>query len=462
MASSIVSSNITSGFIDLATFDELEKYMYGSGQAITYFVRETRKSTWFTQVPTVLQRCSGSADFNQEWSANITRAGDYLLQTWIRFDIPSVTLVPNSTSTGLRWTRNLAHNLIREASVTFNDLAAARLDSYFLDFWAAFTTPAGKQVGYNNMIGNISDLFYPSGPGVAIRGATLNLPLPFFYTRDSGVSLPTAALPYNDMKIQVWFRDWTELLIVDNAAAPVGTNPSRPAAISDLVGGAPNLSNVYMWANYAVVSNDERKRMGCAPRDILIEQVQTAPIQTWAPASNPYPSFDIRFSHAIKTIFFSVRNTTTSAERSNYVVSSPVPGAGPSVNFIPGFPSGTDPILNASLIYENTARLSTMGSDYYSLVQPYYQPNAVIPTTTGYHMYSYSLDFVSCDPKGSTNYGKLTNVSIVPSATAFAISAAQGTLGPGADYPQTYSFIVCGLNNNVVRVSGGALGFPVL
>ena len=438
--------------------------MYGSGQEITYFVRETRKSTWFTQVPTVLQRGSGSADFNQEWSANITRAGDYLLQVWIRLDLPSVTLSPSSTGTGLRWTRNLAHNLVREASVTFNDLSAARLDNYFLDFWAAFTTPAGKQVGYNNMIGNVSDLFYPSGPNVAIRSATLHLPLPFFFTRDSGVALPTAALPYNDMKLQVWFRDWSELLIVDNANAAPGTNPSRPATVSDLVGGAPTLSNVYMWSNYAVVSNDERKRMGCAPRDILIEQVQTAPIQTWNPATNNYPSYDIRFSHAIKVLFFAVRNTTTSSERSNYVISSPVPGAGPTLSFIPPFPSSTDPILNTSLIYENTARLSCMGSDYYSLVQPYYQPNAVIPTITGYHMYAYSLDFVCCDPKGSTNYGKLTNVSIVPAATSYAISAAQGALGvgSGANYPQTYQFITVAVNNNIIRISGGALGFPVL
>lgn len=467
MASSIVSSNLTSGFIDLATFDELEKYMYGTAQAITYFVRETRKSTWFTQVPTVLSRGSGTADFNQEWSANITRAGDYLLQVWLRFDLPSVTLQNTQayTNYGLRWTRNVGHNLIRESSVTFNDLSAARLDNYFLDFWTAFTTPAGKQVGYNNMIGNVSSLIMPSGPGVAIPSATLNVPLPFFFTRDTGVGLPTAALPYNDMKIQVWFRDWTELLIVDNFAAAAGTNPSRPATQADLSSGTPVLSNVYMWSNYAIVSNDERKRMGCAPRDILMEQVQTAPIQTWQPAQNPYPSYDIRFSHAIKVLFFAVRNTTTSSERSNYVNTSPVPVSVGYVNFSPPTPSATDPILNTSLIYENTARLSYMGSDYFSLIQPYYQPNwnVVIPAVTGYHMYSYSLDFYACDPKGSTNFGKLTNVSIVPGATPFAISAANGTLAsPGGTYPQTYSFITVGVNNNIIRVSGGALGFPVL
>lgn len=482
------SGNLTSGFIDLATFDELEKYMYGCGSAVTYFVRETRKSTWFTQVPTVLQRSNGCGDFCAEWSANITRAGDYLLQTWLRFDLPQVTLTSTGSganaTTGLRWTRNLGHNLIKEACVTFNDLPAQRIDHYFLDFWTAFTTPAGKRVGYDNMIGNVGDLIWPAGPGQSLRAYTINVPLPFFFTRDSGVALPAAALPYNDMKIQLYFRDWSELLIVDSSGVASTAIASRPATLADVGGVAPSLSNVYVWANYAIVSNDERKRMGCAPRDILIEQVQTSCSQTWSPATNPNPSYDIRFSHAIKVLFFSVRNSTNKSEWSNYTVNSPVIGqsvlapATPIVSFNANFPYHTDPINSVSLVYENTARLTQLGADYFSLVQPYYQPSAVIPTVTGYHMYSYSLDFLSLDPKGSTNYGKLTNVSISPNATQFAIEAAGNTFNTlhplsasmigtgftnaGLNYPQTYQFIVVGVNNNIIRISGGALGFPVL
>lgn len=468
MAASLVSSNLTSGFIDLATFDELEKYMYGTKQAITYFVREVRKSTWFTQVPTVLSKGSGQADFGQEWSANISRAGDYLLQLWLRLDIPRVQA--NGQNIQIRWTRNLMHNLVRETSITFNDLSAERLDHYFLDFWAAFTVPAGKQLGYANMIGNVDALTVPTGANNVLRAHTLNLPLPFFFTRDSGVSLPTAALPYNEMRIQFWFRNWNELLIVDNLAAAPGFNPSRAATTADLVGGlAPQISNAYVWANYAIVSNDERKRMGCAPRDILMEQVQTAPVQTYTPSTNSQQSFDIRFAHAIKALFFAVRNTTTPSDWSNYTVSGPYVAAGTVIyNQNPvsyPYPSGTDPIQNTTLIYENTQRLSQMGSDYFSLVQPYFQPNAVIPVETGYHLYSYSLDFVSLDPMGSTNYGKLTNVSIVPipSSTAISANTNGGIVGQvGMDYTQTYSFIVVAVNNNIIRISGGALGFPVL
>lgn len=454
MPASLCTSNVTSGFIDLATFDELEKYMYGGPDATAYFVRETRKSTWFTQVPVVLTRASGSPAFAQEWAVSISRAGDYLLNTWLRLQTPQVTLLENNQfgiNGFLRWTRNFMHNIISECCITFNDLVAARFDNYHLDFWAAFTVPAGKRNGYNNMVGNFAGM---TSPQKTIPSYTLNLPLPFFYTRDSGVALPTAALPYNEMRINFTFRDWSQLLILSNAA----TDPQAPDCGNIVVGQdiatAPVLGNTQVWATYAIVSNDERKRMACAPRDILIEQVQTAPRQTFSPATNPQPTYDIRFSHAVKVLFFAVRNRTCPAEWSNYLTLSPVVSGLGVIDFSP--PGSADPIASTSLVYENTARLSEMGSDYFSLVNPYYTAQ-FIPLETGYHQYSYSLDYYALDPMGSTNYGKLTNVSISPEASAAAIAAASDLLRP-----QTYEFVVTAVNNNIVRISGGALGFPVL
>lgn len=454
----ICSSNLTSGFIDLATFDEIEKYMYGGPDATAYFVRETRKATWFTQVPVCLSRASGSPAFNQEWSVSISRAGDYLLQSWLRLTIPAVSLASSVASgTYIRWTRNLMHNIVRECAITFNDLVAARFDSYHLDFWAAFTTPASKQNGYNNMIGNIKELIEPARD---LGTATLNLPLPFFFARDSGVALPTAALPYNEMRISFVFRDYTDLLIQSTGS---GVNTVNTRVTAGNMASTPTVNQCQVWANYVIVSNDERKRMACAPRDILVEQVQTSPIQTFTPATNRQQSFDIRFSHAIKALFFSVRNTSCASEWSNYTTTSPTVASG-VISFNPS-PGSTDPILQTSLTYENTNRLQQMGSDYFSLVNPWYNA-PTIPVATGYHTYSYSLDFICLDPLGSTNYGKLTNVSIVPEASSDAVAAAGGASysGPGARYDQgqSFQFIVTAINNNIIRISGGALGFPVL
>jgi hypothetical protein len=236
---------LTSGFIDLATYDEQEKYLYGGPDAVAYFVREIRKATWFTQVPVCLSSRSGQAGFGQQWSVSISRAGDYLLHTWLRLTMNAVTAATANATVAatqgnhvLRWSRNLMHNLISECAITFNDLVAARFDNYHLDFWSAFTVPAGKRNGYNNMIGNVDALTnpcavaFPSPAQLAgasacqvnvdaagrqvLPAATLNLPLPFFYSRDSGIALPTAALPYNEMRINFAFLNLADLLTVDS------------------------------------------------------------------------------------------------------------------------------------------------------------------------------------------------------------------------------------------------------
>ena len=455
------SSPISSGFIDLATYDELEKYIYGGQDATAYFVRETRKSTWFSTIPVVLQPVSGTPDFDSEFSVSISRAGDYLLNTWIRLGIPTVSVAPSSGLT-VRWTKNFMHNLIQEASFTCNDLVVARFDNYHLDFWNAFTMVSTKSVGYDVMIGNNNSSNIPA----TTQGQTvLNLPLPFFFSRDSGVALPTAALPYCEMKLNFTFRDWTDLLSIDQQG-----RISRPATLGDL-NAIPHLLGVQVWGEYALVSNEERKKMACAPRDILIEQAQSLPIQTVL-GTSLRDNFDMRFSQAVKVVFFGIRNATVSSLWSNYTTATPYVNFNDTQNVFIDLQHSdglNDPIGTTSLIYENTNRLYNMGSDYFSLVNPWYHAPA-IPTDTGYHMYSYSLDFYDLDPMGSTNYGKLTNVSMLIEYSSTFKAIGSGTYpgqipssNPPANYNnQKYTFIMSVVNNNIIRISGGSLGFPVL
>ena len=528
------TSNITSAFIDLATYDALEQFMYGGQKAISYFVRFHTKATWFSHIPTKLSNTGTAAFGSTSWSSSVSRAGDYLLYSWLRLTIPAVALDPvkancningglpanlyrNSETDGarrIRWTRNFMHNLIKEALLNFNDITAARLDNFFLDFWSAYTTPAGKKDGYYAMIGNVDALINPCNvgtpakenrakltgeldnsvvpPGIVLPSMVLNLPLPFFYARDTGVALPTAALPYNDMKIQFNFRNLNELLIVDDLVS----GNSRPFQMSDMDAGyLPNatLQNVEVWCDYAIVSNYERKQMGLKPRDILIEQVQTASTSSYN-ATNRTNNFDIRFSHALKALFFGLQNSTNTSEWSNYSSASPVnlaaginletpalTGAS-SVNFTPA--ACVDPLFSTAIKYENSVR-QDLSSDYYSMIMPYYHALS-IPTgdKVGYHLFSYALDLVSVDPIGSTNFSKLTNVSFqfmtseVASRTSLGSTTANynpDTAGHLASIPkindsaiagygrkQQFTVIIIGLNHNVIRISGGALGFPVL
>jgi len=534
--------------------------MYGAGRggcAMSYFVRETKKATWFTQIPVMLS-IIGTPDFGQQWSAKISKSGDYLLNSWLQFKLPPIstasttqidtslnpvlstgslssgdaawvnTALPNvsvdrttgdgGSGTGIqftivtggtgdvtmlqltnpgvgyrpgdvitidggprtsesirnparpsqfevifrglggtsgtndlritlpqdlfsnwyasvKWCDNIAHNIIRECSLTCNDLVVARFDNYVLDFLTRFLVPYGKMGTYYNMIDNT----YAGGQWDPFTGANgpsdyLTLPLPFFFSRDSGLALPTASLPYNDLRIRFDFRNWDELLIL------VARNSASEAAqqhvqqrfvprLSDIEGAcAPTLRSVQVWGHYALVTNDERKRMNCARRQMLIEQTLTSPIKPFVPFVESQPVFNLNMMHSIKMLFFGARNTTLWNDWSNYTTASVVDS---NVGYY-----GRDPFENVTLLYEGTSRLSEMQINYFTQIQQYlYSPDTVSSSyPTGIYFYSYAMDGINVDPTG-TGWGNGV---------------------------QRYEFVAVGVCNNVLLIDGGSMRFAVM
>ena len=154
---STASVSLTTAFIDLSTFDEIECWLYG-GTSVNRFQKVIRKSAWFTVIAAQLNRCGTTGDFDLEMQSMFSRAGDYIRDVWLRLELPEVQARPGWQ---VRWTRNIGHNLIQEAYLQFNDLTVNKLTSFHLDFLRAFLIPEGKINGYDNMIGNIPILTNP-------------------------------------------------------------------------------------------------------------------------------------------------------------------------------------------------------------------------------------------------------------------------------------------------------------
>jgi len=488
------SNNVTAAslFIDLATFSELEGFLYGGPNAITWFVASVQKANWFSHVPICLRNIGTTAQFGAcKTSFSLSRQGDYVLSTFLRAKFPAIGFsaavneadleVPSGAT--VRWVDNLMHNLVRHVQIEFNDLQVQEFDSFWLDDNFEWRCPANKRQGYLNMIGMISTFTKPIGPNQVLPGGFLSLPLPFFFGEDSGIALPVAALPFNDIKITYDFRDWKELVIVD-PGQNISTPPIDVCQVVQYECGAPTechprLHCVETFAHYAIVHNDERVKMGDAPRDILIHQIQETQC---APFKDPScrSSFDIRLSHAIVMFTYKARNVSLQHffnckyghDQSNYTSLSTVL-IDASVHQSPQ----ADPIAHTALLYENTVRLNNH-SDYFSLVHPWYFSDA-IAENTGYHMYAYALKWTDpTRPSGSTNYSKLANVSIAHEPSFAASQAHKGfyeditatnTTGSSIVWPnddtifkQCWEHVFCARNWNILRVANGSAGFPAL
>lgn len=446
-------------FVDLATFDELHAYLHGGAAAVTYFVRSVKKANWFSFVPIGLRHVSGTANFGEEFSASVNRSGDYVLNVWLRVKVPQLYLASGSTSGNVRWTHNFMHNLVKKVNITFNELCVHEFDSCWLDFNHYFRTRGSKRVGYDTMIGEVSSMVNEvSAGGILGDGGYFNLPLPLFFCEDSGIALPVAALPFNDIKINYCLRSIDELLVTSGP----DTRAHVLAGLHiDSSSGAAYTSaklEVETLAHYAVIHNDERVLMGKAPRDIHIHQVQLLQEQDFlADVEGRENSYDLRFSHAVHFLAWGARNITRKGELSQWSTGTLADEA--DLN-------GFDPIAHTTLIYENTNRVD-MGSDYYSTVVPWYWCDA-IPDVSGVHGYSYSLEAFGLDPKGSTGYSKLANVSICSTASSAAATLSAGDAGDSSthftnsDKSSKFRFCLRARNHNIVRISGGSLGLPVL
>lgn len=447
---SVFSNSPANAFIDIATFSELEMILYDSLSAINFFVRTHQPSVWFSQIPMLLNRSNGNPDFNTEFSFSVSRAGDYLLHSWLRVTIPAINVSSSATDCYVAWTPLLMHALVNNVSINFNDLAAHRLTNFDLDFISAFSTPAGKLDGYNEMIANVSSMTTPSKSLPEYTGI---LPIPLFYSDDTGVALPCASLPYNEIRVQFKFRDWKDLLTTYVLDSDGTTMTPRTVVESDLETTPSLNNNVALWANYAIVGNEQRREMGSGTQDMVIKQHQFSPTSNFTPSTNQYQTFDVRFSHSVVALFFAVRNNSVPSVWSNYTTESAKVTMGTDSNVDIEYSPGKSPVEHVSLVYENSHRLSQLPADYYTHIQPYYQPQAIIPThLPGIKMYSYALDFVDLDSSGSTNFGKLSNVSLITEASAAAITAA--------DAGAKYQMVITCQNRNLIRVAGGALGFP--
>jgi major capsid protein len=503
------STSAASTFIDLATFSELESFTYGGPHAISLFVAGVQKANWFSMVPIVLRNI-GSFDFGcSAVSSSLNRSGDYVLNVWFRCEIPSVawsaTFAPTPAATDLvRWTRNLMHNLIRRTYITFNELTVEEFESFWMDAVYMFTIPASKRVGYKNMIGDIPSLisFLPGtatsatlDTNGAIQGGFFSVPLRYWFDADSGIALPIAALPFNDVKINYEFRNLADLLVFNTTTPGVDTvsaltflwlqYSATTGETTFTINNTGMFRNACTHAHYAVVHNDERVKMGDAPRDQLIRQVQTicGPCIVNTCAEH---YFDIRLSHSIITFFFALKNVTVHGEHSNYTTNYNYYGSTANFNGIfpyafaptiavqgiPGSSNWYDPIEAMSLIYENTIRLADR-VDFYALTHPYYFSDTV-PDEIGYHMWSYALKpWDPLGPSGSTNYSKLANVQVrlLLSARAQfylnnALPATEIVDDEVTPITQQSSLklqsLFTAINWNVGRIANGSFGHPTL
>lgn len=414
--------------MQIVAYGAQDVYLTGNPQ-ITYFKVVYRRHTNFA-VESIEQTFNGTADFGRKVTALISRSGDLIGRVYLQATLPAIAV-----STSFRWVDHIGHHLIKQVEVEIGGQRIDRQYGDWLQIWYELTCGMDKRHmtghGYDDMIGH-GDATLPSSlqhDDNVHRETTLFVPLQFWFCRNAGLALPLIALQYHEVKINLEFRPFSELVMYASDAA-------APTAVS--------LSSASLWVDYIYLDTEERRRFAQVSHEYLIEQLQFTGEES---VTGSTAKLKLSFNHPVKELVWVAQlDTIADANQwSNYT--NVIADIGENAVD----PTGTnaasydDRALNnvagAKLQLNGQDRFAFRSGRYFNLVQPY-QAHTNIPDSPGINVYSFALKPEEHNPSGSANFSRIDN------ATLNLTMAAN----------DNYKVRVYAVNYNVLRIMSGMGG----
>ena len=201
------------GLIQLVAIGEENLYLTDNPQ-ITYFKLVYRRHTNFSkeQIPTYFIQ---KADFGEKVSCIVSPEGDLIDNMSLVVVLPKVKkLVDESNlnqvdSNGYKiyeynrfaWVKNIGYAIIKSIEIEINGRLIDKHYGEWLYIWNELTGP--RNIGHEKNIGNVRELYDYSNEKEEYK---LQIPLSFWFCRNSGQSLPIVSLKYSQVKINVEFN----------------------------------------------------------------------------------------------------------------------------------------------------------------------------------------------------------------------------------------------------------------
>ncbi|AAO63752.1 putative major capsid protein [Trichoplusia ni ascovirus 2a] len=437
-----VVSNVTLSELrsDVNKRGTIDSYIYGPDEQVTtYFVREIRPCAAFSKMPVLLNTGNGSNKFGGTYTMPINASGDYLLALTAYISISAGTLNTYAAGTESSYFPKLAHKLIKSIRLKVDAKPLVELSSNFMDTWSEFMIDGGNYDAYTNMVGG--DFQYSRSANIGAK--TLVLPIPLYFSRDSGVALPIGMMVNNRVTVEFVFRKLSDLLIKENVPdTGAGTGFINMLTDGDFA-TPPEITKFEVVADFAVVTDFEIDRTSCSPHYILMEKpTDIAATEILKPTeAGSTLSYDIEHSSGIlKALFFGVRNITHSEYLDYYEVGLPKSNNG--VRSI-----GVSALSKIGIKCGDRYRVPMLPAEHFVFTEPYHAACRVPTRNRGQYMYSFALDLKTVDPKGSINPSNFnSSISVVIEPSEALRSSAE-----------TFEFTAIALTSYILYIDNGSL-----
>jgi hypothetical protein len=319
---------MTGGLLQLKSYGSENIYLNANPQ-ISFFRSVYRRHTNFS-IENFELNFNGTPNMtesiNTTYTFNIKRNADLLGPLFLVVAIPTIY---SDTEHQFQWIKNLGSTIVQSVSLFIAGQRISTIDGETINNYYRLQKDFTTNINYNEMIGHTPTFYNPtminpttnaltykhSTSNPSIVGVNLYIPLPLFFTSNSGLYLPLIALQNAEVQLIVEFRKICELYtlrenrctneLYNKRIKPEPNN--RNHSIFNFI-KETNLKQafpIHLDAHYVFLDNDERTQFAKLPHEYLIEQVQYKKFF----GLSDQEILDIDFFHPTKEIRFFFRKT---------------------------------------------------------------------------------------------------------------------------------------------------------
>jgi len=402
---------MTGGLLQLAAYGAQNIYLTGNPQ-ITFFVGVYKRHTNFA-LQSIPQYFNGNSDFGQKVYCDVDRIGDLINETFLRVQLPSLKDYSYTDENGniveYYWVNSIGHAIVKIIEIEIGGVVVDRQYGLWMNIWSELTVPEGKKAGFYSMIGKSDNPINLDNNGEL----DLYVPLYFWFCRNIGLSLPLIALQSQQVRFNVTFRRYEELIISSNGF-PIDTS-------TNMNNNPIQITQTFLEIDYLFLEDEERKIFAKNNHQYLIEQLQVYATSLTSNGLRQDPTdpnkmtripdltqnVAMEFNQPVKELFWIIQNSTVLSlypfggnEWFNYSTES----------FKNGLVNGSDPMLKAKILFEGQELFDTKDAKYFRTVVPF-QRHTNCPNNFIY-IYSFSLNPEDFQPSGCCNFSRIDNQTL--------------------------------------------------
>ena len=494
------------GLMQISAYGAQDFYLTGNPQ-ISFFKTVYRRYTNFAMENYRINP-EGSLGLNDNDVINfkfeIKRNGDLISDIYLVFSLPNIF---SDNGTDFRWIKNIGFNIINKVSIYIGGSLLDENYGEWFNIWNELTLPETKKKEFNEMIGNVPELydpehsagssFYPrasiNSTVPSIPGRKIRVPLIFWFNRNYSLAIPLVALQYMPVEINVEMRNISDLYTVvdiNKSNSTYGCRIKPKKTVNDynrfyslvnfvndnsfdLVTGQGDSTvlknfnvDLHLDVNYIYLDTEEMKTFAKSEHKYLIQQVK----QTSFKGSVGSDTLELLVHHP--TSFMIIVGKRSDIEDrndwNNYTnwIDEEIPpwNDGFQNEFCEVYYSDSKAteymnddnyefrktpfiLKNLQLKLNGTDRFTAQEADYFNRQVPFkYSHN--IPKK-GIMMYSFGVNPLDYQPSGSCNFSRFNSIELFLETQEVPRPASLG------DYMYKYDFNVYTVNYNILRISNG-------